>query len=53
MAGQKPRLSDNDYLEGYKEIIERCWDRQPDCRLRFKGQILYLLLSVKKVNMCL
>ncbi|XP_062511707.1 receptor-interacting serine/threonine-protein kinase 2-like [Corticium candelabrum] len=42
MAGQKPRLSDNDYLEGYKEIIERCWDRQPDCRLRFKEIVVML-----------
>ena len=38
LAGQRPLLSDDDCVEGYREIIVRCWDGQPDCRLHFKGK---------------
>ena len=44
MGGERPPISDNDYLEGYKEIIVRCWDGQPDCRLHFKGETKHSLL---------
>ena len=39
LSGCRPFLSDDDdCIEGYREIIIRCWDNQPDCRLHFKGK---------------
>ena len=39
LAGARPLLSDDDdCIEGYREVITRCWDNQPDSRLHFKGK---------------
>ncbi|XP_062512047.1 probable serine/threonine-protein kinase DDB_G0271682 isoform X2 [Corticium candelabrum] len=42
LAGQRPVLRDDDCIQGYKDIIVRCWDGQPDCRLYFREIVTML-----------
>ena len=40
LSGERPSLTDDENIEGYIQLIVRCWDKQPECRLDFKGELL-------------
>ncbi|XP_062512524.1 dual specificity protein kinase shkC-like [Corticium candelabrum] len=42
LAGQRPLLSDDSCRQEFRDIIERCWDGQPDSRLHFREIVTML-----------
>ena len=41
LANQRPKLSDNNYSKGFRQLITRCWSDQPDSRLDFGSKNNY------------
>ena len=38
LSNQRPKLSDNNYSKGFRQLITCCWSDQPDNRLDFGGK---------------
>ncbi|XP_062508596.1 uncharacterized protein LOC134184849 isoform X2 [Corticium candelabrum] len=47
MGKQRPHLSDNDRSEGFRGIIIRCWNDEPDVRLDFR-EIITMLQGITR-----